>query len=119
MDVIDYVAARIKQLRTTYGGEGLSQESLGKELKVATNTISRWETTAYKPSINDLEKLARFFQTSILTFFPEETNPVKKQTEALLRAAENLPQQDIEELRKFAEFRQAQSIHKKINKKIA
>lgn len=119
MDVIEHVAQRIKQLRLSYGGTGLSQEALAQQLGVATNTISRWETTAYKPSINDLEKLARFFQTSILTFFPEETNPVKKQTEALLRAAESLPQEDIEELRKFAEFRQAQALHKKINKKRA
>ncbi len=114
MDTLQHVAARIRQLRTSYGGQGISQEALAKELKIATNTVSRWETGVYKPDLTDLEKLARFFNTSILTFFPQEDVPVRKETEALLRAAEALPPEDVDELTRFAEFRRAQQLHKKL-----
>src|ERR1041384_6355583 len=74
MELLDYVAAQIKNLRMTYrGGEGMSQEALAREVKVAANTISRWETCTYRPSLEDLERLARFFEVSITTFFPPET----------------------------------------------
>lgn len=116
MTTLEFVASRIRQLRTTYGGQGVSQEALAKNLKVATNTVSRWETGVYKPDLSDLDKLARFFNTSILTFFPQDEAPVRKETEALMRAAEALPKEDVEELRRFAEFRRAQQIHKKISK---
>lgn len=115
-DVLQQVAARIKELRTTYGETGLSQEALAKELGVAPNTVSRWETGAYKPDLKDLDKIARFFKQSILTFFPNESEPLKKETEALMRAAQALPASDIEELTRFAEFRRAQKIHKAIGK---
>ena len=42
-------------------------------LGVASNTISRGETATYRPTIEDLEKLARFFGKSILYFFPRRT----------------------------------------------
>lgn len=113
-ELLERVAKTIKDLRTGYGGVGISQEALAKELKVAPNTISRWETGAYKPDLNDLEKIARFFNKSIMTFFPQELTPVKKETEALLRAAEALSPEDLDELQRFAEFRQAQKIHKSI-----
>ena len=116
MEVLEHVAARIKHLRTTYGGSGISQEALAKELKIATNTISRWETGVYKPDLADLDKVARFFNTSIITFFPNEEAPQRKETEALLRAAEALPAEDINELRRFAEFRRAEQILKKAGK---
>ncbi|MDA8027298.1 MAG: helix-turn-helix transcriptional regulator [Actinomycetota bacterium] len=115
-DVLAYVARRIRQLRTTYGETGLSQEALAKQLGIAANTVSRWETGAYKPDLADLEKLSRFFKQSILTFFPQDADPVKKETEALLRAAEALPADDVEELIRFAEFRRAKNIHKTIGK---
>lgn len=113
-DLLECVAKTIKDLRTGYGDIGISQEALAKALEVAPNTISRWETGAYKPDLNDLEKIARFFNKSIMTFFPQELTPVKKETEALLRAAEALPAEDVAELQRFAEFRHAQKIHKSI-----
>jgi len=115
-DVLEHVANRIRELRTTYGETGLSQEALAKELGVAANTVSRWETGAYKPDLKDLDSLARFFKQPILTFFPQDADPVKKETEALLRAAEALPASDVEELVRFAEFRRAKIIHKNIGK---
>lgn len=117
MDILKQVAGRIRQLRTTYGEQGISQETLAKQLNIATNTVSRWETGVYKPDLADLDKLARFFNTSILTFFPREELPLRKETEALMRAAETLPETDVSELRRYAEFRRAQLIHNKIKSK--
>jgi transcriptional regulator with XRE-family HTH domain len=102
-----FIARRIRELRSAYAGAGLSQESLAQELGIATNTISRWETGTYKPSIQDLEDLARFFGVSILEFFPKEQNEIDEQVSALLRAAEQLHKSDLEELRRYAEFRKA------------
>jgi transcriptional regulator with XRE-family HTH domain len=102
-----FIARRIRELRSAYGGKGLSQEALAKELDVATNTVSRWETGTYKPAVDDLENLARFFGVSILEFFPKEDNPITEQVSALLRAAQQLDNSDLEELRRYAEFRKA------------
>ena len=106
MDLFQHVAARIRDFRSAFAaGEGLSQDALAKELGVATHTISRWETGTCKPSLEDLDKLARFFGKSILDFF------LKVKVAALLRAASDLPAEDVEELRRYAEFRRARSIY--------
>lgn len=114
MDLLDHVAARIKDLRVNYNsGEGLSQESLATHLKVAPNTISRWETGMYRPGVKDLEKLSRFFGVSIISFFPSELvgEDEDEELKALLRTARQLHPADLEELRKYAEFRRARGIY--------
>ena len=113
MDLLQFIGNRIRELRLAYGGEGgLSQEALAKELDVVPNTVSRWETATYKPDINDLEKLSRFFGVSILQFFPAEEARSDEPISALLRTARDLPEEDILELQKYAEFRKARSIYK-------
>ena len=114
MDLHDNIAAKIKELRVNYNsGEGLSQESLATHVKVSTNTISRWETGTYRPSTKDLERLSRFFGVPINTFFPSEMvgEDEDEDLKALLRAARQLHPADLEELRKYAEFRKARSIY--------
>lgn len=114
MDLLDHIAARIRDLRVNYNsGEGLSQDSLATNLKVAPNTISRWETGTYRPSVKDLEKISRFFGVSIISFFPSEMakEDDDENLKALLRAARQLHPADLEELRKYAEFRKARSIY--------
>ena len=114
MDLLDHIAARIRDLRVSYNsGEGLSQDSLATHLKVAPNTISRWETGTYRPSVKDLEKISRFFGVSIISFFPNETvnEDDDENLKALLRTARQLHPADLEELRKYAEFRKARSIY--------
>ena len=114
MDLLDHIAARIRDLRVNYNsGEGLSQDSLATHLKVAPNTISRWETGTYRPSVKDLEKISRFFGVSIISFFPSEmaNDDDDENLKALLRAARQLHPADLEELRKYAEFRKARSIY--------
>lgn len=114
MDLLDHVAARIKELRVNYNnGEGLSQEALAVELKVAANTISRWETGMYRPGLKDVEKLSRFFGVSIMSFLPSELvgEDEDEDLKALLRTARQLHPADLEELRKYAEFRKARAIY--------
>ncbi len=112
MDLFAYVGNRIRDLRTGFGGgKGISQEALAKKLEVASNTISRWETATYHPSLEDLDKLARFFGTSILDFFPQTGVPSDQRITALLRAAEQLAPEDLDELQRYAEFRRARSLY--------
>jgi transcriptional regulator with XRE-family HTH domain len=113
MDLFEYVGNKIRELRVKYaGGKGLSQEALGREMKVTANTISRWETATYQPSLQDLDHLGRFFGVSVLDFFPREQPDADEKISALLRTAKQLPEADLEELRRFAEFRRAQAIYK-------
>ena len=114
MEVLDHVAAKIRDLRVSYNsGEGLSQESLANHLGVAPNTISRWETGTYVPSIVDIQKISRFFGVSINSFFPSELVNADEDEDlkALLRTARNLHPADLEELKKYAEFRKARGIY--------
>ena len=114
MDLLDHIAARLRDLRISYNsGEGLSQESLATRLKVAPNTISRWETGTYRPSVKDLENISRFFGVSIISFFPSEAvdEDEDENLKALLRTARQLHPADLEELRKYAEFRKARGIY--------
>lgn len=114
MDLYEYVARQIRTLRQGYNsGEGLSQEKLAEKVGVAPNTISRWETGAYHPDLMDLEKLARFFGKSILYFFPTEEAPADENLMALLHTAKELPPEDLEELRHYAEFRRARALYEK------
>ena len=119
MDLLDHVAAKIRDLRVNYNsGEGLSQESLANHLKVAPNTISRWETGTYRPSIKDLERISRFFGVSIISFFPSEMvgEEEDENLKALLRTARQLHPVDLEELRKYAEFRRARGLYQGKNR---
>ena len=114
MDLLDHIAAKIRDLRVGYNsGEGLSQESLATHVNVSANTISRWETGMYRPSTTDLERLSRFFGVPINSFFPSEMvrEDEDEDLKALLRAARQLHPADLEELRKYAEFRKARSIY--------
>ena len=114
MNLLDHIAAKIRELRVSYNhGEGLSQQALAIQLKVVPNTISRWETGTYCPSFTDVEKIARFFGARIIDFIPpdmidEEENDNLK---ALLRTARQLHPADLEELQKYAEFRKARAIY--------
>jgi transcriptional regulator with XRE-family HTH domain len=114
MDLLDHIAARLKDLRVSYNsGEGLTQDALAKSLGVAPNTISRWETGTYRPSVKDMEKISRFFGVSMISFFPDEMvgEDEDENLKALLRTARQLHPADLEELKKYAEFRRARGIY--------
>jgi transcriptional regulator with XRE-family HTH domain len=114
MDLLDHIAAKIRELRVSYNhGEGLSQDALAKQLKVAANTISRWETGTYCPSFTDAERIARFFGVSVMSFLPPDMidEAEDENLKALLRTARQLHPADLEELQKYAEYRRARSIY--------
>ena len=105
VDIYRWIGERIRELRTTRGGTGISQDELAEAIKTTANTISRWETATYKPSVIDLEKLAGFFGVPITAFFPE-IQPSSR-ISALLTAARGLDEEDIEEVTLYALFRRA------------
>jgi len=92
------IGERIRQLR----GD-LSQDKLASKVGTTANTISRWETAAYKPSVADLEKISRFFGVPITVFFPDVQPDTKFQ--ALLSATGDLNEEDMQELVRYAQFR--------------
>jgi len=105
-DIYDQIGGKIRELRTTLKGKGISQEDLARAVKTTANTVSRWETATYKPSIADLEMLARFFGVPIAVFFPE-ARPASR-ANALISATADLDDRDLEEVTLYARFRRAQ-----------
>ncbi len=53
---------KLKDLRTK---KGLSQEELGKILGVSGQTILNWENSIHSPNVEQLIKLATYFDVSI------------------------------------------------------
>jgi transcriptional regulator with XRE-family HTH domain len=102
----EHIGHKIRQLRTDYPKGTLSQEALAAKLKVASNTVSRWETGKYKPTPKDLDALARFFSVSITAFFPDLQADDARVT-ALTSATGGLEDKDFEEVIRYAEFRKA------------
>jgi len=110
-DIYEQIGKQIRELRTTLRGQGISQEELAQAVETTANTVSRWETATYKPSISDLERLARFFGTPITAFFPP-LEP-KTRTNALLSATADLDDDNLEEVTLYAQFRRTRQRKKK------
>jgi transcriptional regulator with XRE-family HTH domain len=103
LDIYKRIGEKIRELRTTLKGKGISQEDLARAMKTTANTVSRWETATYKPSISDLEKLARFFGVPVTVFFPQ-LQPASRMDD-LLSATGDLDDDDLEEVTLYALFR--------------
>ena len=103
-DIYKAIGQKIRELRGA-----LSQEALATHLKIAPNTLSRWETGTYKPTAEDLDKLARFFKVPITVFFPNQIDSDER-IEALTSATGGLSEKDFEEVIRYAEFRKARQI---------
>ncbi|ULG76293.1 MULTISPECIES: helix-turn-helix transcriptional regulator [Leptospira] len=114
MDINSLIAEKIKELReSSFNGAGISQTELANKLNKAPNTISRWETGEYKPKIEDLYELSKFFKVSILNFFPPEADGIegkseieeeKNEIELLFRSNKSLDDRDFAEIKNFVEF---------------
>lgn len=105
MTIYRQIGMKIRELRTHHQGAGISQEALAEKLATTPNTVSRWETATYKPSIEDLEKIARVFGVSIGVFFPDIEPSARLQ--ALLSATGDLDDEDLDDLTEYARFRRA------------
>jgi transcriptional regulator with XRE-family HTH domain len=104
-DIYKRIGEQIRQLRITFKGSGISQDALANEMQTTPNTISRWETATYKPSVSDLERLARFFGVPISVFFPEMQPGTRVQ--ALLSATGDLEDDELQEVTEYALYRKA------------
>jgi transcriptional regulator with XRE-family HTH domain len=98
---------RRQRMRSSKGP--MSQDALAKSLKIAPNTISRWETGTYKPTPEDLDQLARFFGVSITVFFPDLKETAER-IAALTSATGGLSEADFTEVVRYAEFRRARKV---------
>lgn len=108
MKIYDYIGKKIQELREHFGGTGISQETLANKIGVQPNTLSRWENSVYKPKVEDLEKLSKFFGVRIAEFLPpEHQDEDPAALKALLSATKDLHEEDIKALTEFAEFRKA------------
>jgi transcriptional regulator with XRE-family HTH domain len=105
MGIYRQIGARIREMRMQQLGKVISQETLAEALKTTPNTVSRWETATYKPSIGDLEKIARYFGVSIAVFFPDIEPGDRLQ--ALMSATGDLDDNDLDEVTRYALFRKA------------
>jgi len=112
ISIYDQIGAKIRELRTTLNGRGISQEELAHAVKTTANTVSRWETATYKPSIADLERLAHFFGVAITVFFPDSKS--KSRINALIASTSDLDDRDLDEVTLYAQFRRAQRGRRKI-----
>lgn len=101
-NIYEYVGKRIRSFRII---KAISQEILANALGVTTNTISRWETATYKPSLENIYELAQFFGVSVLDFLPKTEEEVRKPIDALLERARWLPDKDVLQLTDYAEWR--------------
>lgn len=112
-NIYKQIGEKIRELRTrtTLKGKSISQEDLARAMKTTANTVSRWETATYKPSISDLEQLARFFGVPVTIFFPE-LQPTPRMN-VLLSATGDLDDDDLEEVVMYAQFRRARQKRKK------
>jgi transcriptional regulator with XRE-family HTH domain len=113
-DLYNDIGRKIRELRTNHGGKGISQDEVADAVGTTANTVSRWESATYKPSIRDLHKLSKLFGVSVSVFFPEQQDP---QLQALLSATGDLRKEEIEDLIEYARFRKARRTLNQAKKK--
>jgi transcriptional regulator with XRE-family HTH domain len=100
------IGKKIRELRLKYPKGEMSQDAVAERLGIASNTVSRWETGTYKPTPEDLDKLARLFEVSITVFFPDLQHDDSKAS-MLASATGGLSKKDLDEVVRYAEFRKA------------
>jgi len=86
--------------------EGLSQSELAKRLGISTSTISMYEVGKRQPDFETEERIADFFNTDLNTLRGkdvEQTTP-KVHTLAAHFDGDEYTEEELEEIRKFAEF---------------
>jgi len=109
--IYEKIGKTISELRRAHDrNKGISQDALARAIKTTPNTISRWETAVYKPSADDLVKLAKFFGVSISVFFPDTDLSSKQQ--ALMSATGDLDNREMDEVIEYAKFRKARQVLK-------
>ncbi len=109
-NIYEYISKQIRALR----GD-VNQETFAKKLKIAPNKLSRWETGTYKPTAEDLDKIARACKVPISIFFPDLQE--NDRVSALTSATGGLSKKDFDEVLNYANFRKARIELEKAKKK--
>lgn len=104
-DIYSVVAQRIRELRLSFGGKGISQTELARAVNTTANTVSRWESGGIRPTLGNVAALARFFGVPASRMFPDPG--MSKALASLLNAVEGLDDEDIEEMTRYALFKRA------------
>ena len=99
------LGAAIRHVRTNAKGRVVSQSELAAALDTKPNTISRWESGNFRPSIRDLHAIAHFFGVPVATLIPG-AEPLSLHTK-LSEAAIGLTPGQILELIHYIEIRKA------------
>ena len=93
-----------EQIRRIRDSKDMSQDELAQKLGVTPNTISRWETATYRPTVADIDNVARVFNLPLSALLPSDERSEGEINQKLLSATGDLPKEDIEELERYAEF---------------
>lgn len=100
-EIYEHIGQKLQEIR---GQHGMTQEDLAGRINVSPNTVSRWETATYKITVGDLERISRLFGIPIWSFLPSEIQAPTEQLQTLLSATGDLPEEDLIELQRYAEF---------------
>lgn len=73
MDINNYVGTKIKNFRESCDW---TQDQLAEKLNTSRQTISRYESSTRKISLDTLFELSLIFDTTIDQFFPARTNAI-------------------------------------------
>ena len=95
-----YFSNRLKELRT---GNALTQKELAAKLNVSQNAIFNWENGKREPSIDMLKQIADFFGVS-LDYLTGNVIHNTPHTIAAHFDGDEYTKEEIEEIRRFAEF---------------
>lgn len=102
-EIYKSLAKTIRDLRTSYRGKGISQTELAREINANPNTVSRWESGIYKPSIAELIALSRFFGVPLSGLLSEPEEP--PYLISLLGALNGLEDADVKDVISYALYR--------------
>lgn len=71
-----FSALRLRRLREQTGKspEEVSQDIASKNYRITRNTLVNWEKGKTKPTVDDLERLARVYKCDLWSFFATNSN---------------------------------------------
>lgn len=97
------VGARIRELRHSAEGRVISQSQLARKVGVKPNTVSRWESGEYRPTMLDAQAIARFFDVPVsMLFFESEDQSL---TGKITMGLRGLPEKDQLDMLTYLEVR--------------
>lgn len=103
VNIHEYVANSIKRLRTE---RRLSQSQFADAIGTHANTVSRWETCVYQPSIDDLITIGNTYNVPARHFFPySDDSNIDRLNDAIF----GLEKRDIDEVIFYAEYQKSMS----------